>query len=65
MSRRRTSTFEATIAKLVKDVGPLAGTTFTTVEDDSADFGDINWTWTFADEFKKRRGYDIVPYLPA
>jgi hypothetical protein len=32
---------------------------------DSAEHGDQNWTDNFIDEFKKRRGYDPTPYLPA
>lgn len=57
--------FQATVAKLAADVGPLAGKTFTFVECDSCDLGTVNWTPRFAQEFKQRRGYDIVPYLPA
>ncbi len=32
---------------------------------DSYEVGGQNWTDDFAEEFKKRRGYDIKPYLPA
>ncbi|MDP4291174.1 MAG: glycosyl hydrolase [Bacteroidota bacterium] len=32
---------------------------------DSAEHGDQNWTNNFKEEFKKRRGYDPTPYLPA
>lgn len=31
---------------------------------DSWELGGANWTETFADEFRKRRGYDPVPWLP-
>jgi hypothetical protein len=31
---------------------------------DSAEHGDQNWSVNFTEEFKKRRGYDPVPYLP-
>jgi hypothetical protein len=31
---------------------------------DSWELGGTNWTETFAEEFKKRRGYDPVPWLP-
>jgi hypothetical protein len=31
---------------------------------DSWELGGTNWTQTFAEEFKKRRGYDPVPWLP-
>lgn len=32
---------------------------------DSWEAGGQNWTPGFRDEFKKRRGYDIIPFLPA
>lgn len=57
--------FQATVAKLAADVGELAGKTFTFVECDSCDLGTVNWTPKFAEEFQRRRGYSIVPYLPA
>jgi hypothetical protein len=31
---------------------------------DSYEAGHMTWTKTFPEEFKKRRGYDILPYLP-
>ena len=31
---------------------------------DSWELGGTNWTQTFAEEFKKRRGYDPIPWLP-
>lgn len=31
---------------------------------DSWEYGSQNWSATFPGEFKKRRGYDIYPYLP-
>lgn len=31
---------------------------------DSWECGNQNWSETFAEEFKKRRGYDLMPYLP-
>jgi len=34
------------------------------VEDDSWEAGEFTWTKRFADEFKRRRGYDLIPYLP-
>ena len=32
---------------------------------DSWETGTQNWTLKFRDEFKARRGYDLLPYLPA
>lgn len=57
--------FRATAEKLVADAGGLAGKTFTFLECDSCDLGTVNWTPRFADEFQRRRDYDMVPYLPA
>ena len=31
---------------------------------DSWECGSQNWSDTFAAEFRKRRGYDLMPYLP-
>jgi hypothetical protein len=57
--------FRATAEKLIADAGELAGKTFTFLECDSCDLGTVNWTPRFAAEFKRRRGYEIGPYLPA
>jgi len=35
------------------------------VEDSWEELGGENWTEGFRDEFRKRRGYDPLPYLPA
>ena len=32
---------------------------------DSWEAGTVSWTDTFAEEFRRRRGYDILPWLPA
>ena len=32
---------------------------------DSLEVGGEDWTYGFLDEFKKRRGYDLRPWLPA
>ena len=31
---------------------------------DSWEAGTVNWTWDFAEEFRRRRGYDFLPMLP-
>ena len=56
--------FAGMVAKLLDDVGPLAGKSFTGVEIDSWECGQQNWTPGFRDEFRKRRGYDLLPLLP-
>jgi hypothetical protein len=57
--------FAALMGKVIADVGPLAGKTLTMTHIDSWETGTQNWTGKFRDEFKARRGYDLLPYLPA
>lgn len=52
-------------AALVADVGPLAGKTLVATHLDSWEVGAQNWTTQFREEFQKRRGYDLLPFLPA
>ncbi len=46
-----------------EDIGPQGVLRYATI--DSFEVGGQNWTENFAAEFKKRRGYDIVKWLPA
>jgi len=46
-----------------KYVGAEFGKTFMGMMGDEPDFGFIPWTPKMPDEFKKRKGYDIQPYL--
>lgn len=50
--------------KLVKAAGEYTGNTFKFLTIDSWECHFQNWTHSFADEFKKRRGYDITPWIP-
>ncbi|MHB8973199.1 MAG: glycosyl hydrolase [Pirellulaceae bacterium] len=63
--------FAETGEQLVKDAGLLAGTTLKYFHDDSYEVGaDVpgylqgDWTPEFREEFRRRRGYDLLPYLP-
>ena len=56
--------FAGMLAKLLADVGPLAGKTFTMTHVDSWEVGFPNWTARFRAEFARRRGYDPLPWLP-
>jgi hypothetical protein len=56
--------FAGLVGKLIADVGPKAGKTFTSIHIDSWETNTQNWTAGFQEEFLKRRGYDIVPFLP-
>lgn len=52
-------------AVLVKDAGSGAGKVFRSVQIDSWETGLPNWTPRFIELFRKYRGYDPRPYLPA
>lgn len=52
--------------KALDNVGPLAGDgkTLNSSLIDSYEQGDQNWTPNFRQEFRKRRGYDLLKFLP-
>ncbi len=52
------------VRPLLDDAGPLVGNTLKYLHTDSWECGGMNWTPGFEAEFKKRRGYDPIPYLP-
>jgi hypothetical protein len=52
------------VQKLVDDAGPLVGHTFNSALIDSYEVGGQDWTENFRAEFRKRRGYDPLPFLP-
>ena len=56
--------FEGMMKKLVGLTGPDFSKTLTTTHIDSWEVGAQNWTKNMSEEFRKRRGYDIVQYLP-
>lgn len=56
--------FDGMMKKLVELVGPNAGKTLVSTHIDSWEVGPQNWTKNMPEEFKKRRGYDITPFLP-
>ncbi|MBP7935503.1 MAG: hypothetical protein KA354_12730 [Phycisphaerae bacterium] len=56
--------FAGMMAKLIADVGPAAGKTLVTTHIDSWENGSQNWTARMREEFKARRGYDMMPFLP-
>ena len=53
-----------TVAPLLEVSRPYLKTTLVTLATDSWEVGGTNWTERFAAEFKRRRGYDPVRYLP-
>lgn len=56
--------YNGMIGKLVKDVGPLAGKTLVSTHVDSCEHGAQNWTPKMREEFKRLRGYDMMPFMP-
>lgn len=50
--------------KLIELAGDLKGKTFKYFLIDSWEAGMQNWTKNFVEEFKKRRGYDMIPFIP-
>jgi len=57
--------FENWFGEAFKQVGPeLAGKVLKRFHVDSWECSSQNWSPVFRDEFRKRRGYDLLPYLP-
>ena len=52
------------VEPLLQEIGPRCGRTLKYLQTDSWEGGGVNWTDDFAAEFRKRRGYDLTPYLP-
>lgn len=53
------------MAKVLGDSGNLTGKVLNNALIDSYEVGGQNWTPKMREEFRKRRGYDPLPYLPA
>ena len=65
MSREATKIhFEGYGKKLIERLRPLVGKNFSYLQLDSYEAGKQNWTPKFREEFKKRRGYDLMQWLP-
>ena len=56
--------WDAVVAPLIADAGPLAGKTLAYLHTDSWEVEAVNWTPTLREEFRSRRGYDFMPWLP-
>ena len=60
--------FEAFLGTLLREIGPPnapADAGWTSLHLDSWEMGAQNWTGAFRAEFQRRRGYDLLRYLPA
>ncbi len=56
--------FNAFLGQLLADIGPLTGRSLVALHIDSWEMGPQNWTAKFREEFQRRRGYDLLRYLP-
>jgi len=56
--------WDAVVEPLIADAGPLAGKALKYLYTDSWEVEVANWTPTLREEFKARRGYDLLPWLP-
>lgn len=56
--------WDGMMGPIVKAAGPHAGRTLKTVIVDSFEIGSQNWTPGLREEFRRRRGYDPLPYFP-
>jgi hypothetical protein len=56
--------WDHTVAPLLDVARPYLKTTLLYLATDSWEVGGTNWTGRFADEFRQRRGYDPIHYLP-
>jgi hypothetical protein len=52
------------VTPLLDAAKPYIGTSLRYLVTDSWEAGGANWTSRFREEFKRRRGYDPIPYLP-
>ncbi|HEX9781763.1 MAG TPA: glycosyl hydrolase [Opitutaceae bacterium] len=56
--------WDAIVEPLIADAGDFAGSTLKYLHTDSWEVDAFNWTPTLIAEFRKRRGYDPLPYFP-
>lgn len=56
--------WDAVVEPLIADAGPLAGKSLKYLHTDSWEVEVANWTPHLREEFQKRRGYDLLPWLP-
>ncbi len=56
--------WDAVVEPLIADAGPLAGRTLKYLHTDSWEVEPLNWTPNLRAEFRKRRGYDPLPFFP-
>jgi len=65
MSRSAFDTYwQEVMEPLMADAKPYLGRSLKYLVTDSWELGGVNWTPGFREEFRSRRGYDLLPYLP-
>jgi len=65
MSKRAAEVhFAGFLEKLIQDQRAVGGSALRYAHIDSWEVGSQNWTPAFREEFRKRRGYDPLPFLP-
>jgi len=57
--------WDAVVEPLIADAGPLAGSALKYLHTDSWEVEPLNWTPSMREAFQQRRGYDLLPWLPA
>ena len=55
--------FDGYVAKVLENAGAVTGRSLREVFIDSYEVGDQDWSPSFREEFRRRRGYDPVPWL--
>lgn len=53
-----------TVKPLIDDARPFIGKALRYLVTDSWELRGTNWTARFAEKFRRRRGYDVLPFLP-
>ena len=56
--------WKTSVLPLLTAAQPYIGKSLKYLASDSWELGGTNWTPAFRDEFRRRRGYDPIPYLP-
>ena len=56
--------WDAVVEPLMQDAAQIRGNTLKYLHTDSWEIEPFNWTANFPEEFKKRCGYDLTPWLP-
>lgn len=56
--------FDQSLGRMIREAGPLAGTTFNAILFDSFEGGYQNWTAAMPAEFARLKGYSLLRWLP-